>query len=323
MDLARRLTELAPEIVVGDELCFRELAPAFRSLARGAVAPKRVLLVHHLTAWETELPPRRQLEARAGEQHAIEASDWLIATSETTRARLLAEGVRERIDVVLPGADRLARVSSPQPGARSLEPGACPVRFVFLGAVVPRKRVVALTRAFAAGGASDHARLVIVGSTTRDEAYVGELRRAIAEHGLAERVELTGEVDEADVARALEEGDVLVMPSSLEGYGIAATEAIRAGLPVIAARAQGLEEALAPCPEARFFADDDAALGAALARFAGDAALRGSMIEAARAAADRMPTWAQCVESFRASLPRSPEGEGERGDRGAKERGST
>jgi len=57
------------------------------------------------------------------------------------------------------------------------------------------------------------------------------------------------------VARALANGDALVMPSSLEGYGIAATEAIHAGTPVIAARTPGLEEALAPCPDATLFAD--------------------------------------------------------------------
>lgn len=311
MAVAHRLTAIAPEIIVGDELCFRELAPAFRAMGRNAAAPKRVLLVHHLTAWETELSEPRRVEARAAERRAIEACDWIVTTSETTKARLLAEGVRERIDVILPGADRLARtadsarLSSPRTGALNPKPAGHPLRFVFLGSVIPRKRVVALTRAFATGGASDVGQLVIVGSTTRDEAYVAEVRRVIAEHGIAERVEVTGEVDEASVARALADADVLVMASSLEGYGIAATEAIWAGLPVIAARAQGLEEALAPCPGARIFADDDAALASALARFAKDAGLRGSMLTAALVAADRMPTWARCADEFRASLRRS------------------
>jgi D-inositol-3-phosphate glycosyltransferase len=90
------------------------------------------------------------------------------------------------------------------------------------------------------------------------------------------------------------------MPSSLEGYGIAATEAIHAGVPVIAARAQGLDEALAPCPDAAMFADDEPALASALASFATDASLRARMIAAARAAAPRMPTWASCAEQLRA-----------------------
>ncbi|HSO31873.1 MAG TPA: glycosyltransferase, partial [Labilithrix sp.] len=86
------------------------------------------------------------------------------------------------------------------------------------------------------------------------------------------------------------------------GYGIAATEAIHAGVPVIAARAQGLEEALAPCPEACLFADDEHALAATLRRFATDAALRTSMRDAAGAAAPRMPTWSSCATAFRKAL---------------------
>ena len=294
-ELARQIAAIAPEIMVGDELCFRELAIAFRMVGRGKRVPRRVLLVHHLTAWETELAPLRRRAVRVGERLAIDACDGIVATSRTTRERLVAEGVRERIDVVVPGADRLERGRG-----RERERGR-EVRFVFVGAVVARKRVVEMVRAFG-GGASKVGRLVIVGSTTRDQAYVGEVRRAIAEHGLGERVEMTGEIDEEGVARALDDADVLVMPSSLEGYGIAATEAIWAGLPVIAARAQGLEEALAPCPDARLFADDEPELAAALMRFATDASLRASMTEAARVAADGMPTWSQCVDDFRASL---------------------
>lgn len=316
MRIAREVRAVAAEVVVGDELCFRELAVAFR-LLRGAEV-KRVLLVHHLTSWEKEIAAPRRAWVGARERLAIGGSDRVITTSETTRARLLAEGVRKTIDVVLPGADRLMRererepelVREPEPervrvrvrdgrydGGRERD-----VRVVFVGAVTARKKVVELVRAFAEG-AHAKARLVLVGST-RDENYAREVRRAVVWGGVVERVTFTGEVDERGVADALAEADVLVMPSSLEGYGIAATEAIRAGVPVIAARAQGLEEALAPCPAATVLVDDEAALGRALARFAGDVTMREAMQRAAREAADRMPTWAQCAASFRASLER-------------------
>lgn len=293
--LARRVEELAPDVVVGDELCFPELAVAFRMLARGKRTPRRVLLVHHLTAWEAELAPLRRRVVRAGERLAVEASDALIATSHATRARLVAEGVRERIDVALPGADRLER--RPR---ESLRAGG-EVVFLFLGTVAARKGVLPMVRAFARG-ASAHAMLRLVGSTTREPAYVDEVERSIDELGLRDRVTLDGEVDEDGVSRALAAADVLVMPSSLEGYGIAATEAVVAGLPVIAARAQGIEEALAPCPEARLFADDEDALAVAMQRFATEASLRAAMVDAARAAASRMPSWAGCAEAFRAAL---------------------
>ena len=292
--LAREVRAFDADVVVGDELCFRELAVAFRKLRGGR--PARVLLVHHLTAWETERGVLPRQAARLVERLALSASDRIVATSSTTRDRLVAEKVKAPVDVVLPGADRLS--------LERKHTRAVGVRFVSVGTVVARKRVVELVRAFAKG-ASTHARLAIVGSTTRDAGYVREVRRAIAQHHLVEHVTMLGELGEEGVAQALAEADALVMPSSLEGYGIAATEAIRAGIPVIAARAQGLEEALAPCPAARLFADDEAALAAALARFATDASLRATMTTAAGAAASRMPTWAACIEGFRASLARA------------------
>ena len=289
--LAARIREIDPDVVVGDELCFRELGIAFERLGAGD-RPRRVLLVHHLTAWETELSPERRRAVHAAERLAIDASDALIVTSCTTKERLVREGVSAKIDVVLPGADRL-RVR-----LRESESGT---RFVFVGAVVARKRVVELVRAFGRG-AHRNGRLAIVGSTAHDPAYVASVRAAIAGLGLGERVVMDGEVDEEGVTGALARADVFVMPSTLEGYGIAATEAIYAGVPVIAARAQGLEEALAPCAGATLFADDEDALASALGRFASDRALRARMTDAARAASSRMPTWSECAERFRAAL---------------------
>jgi glycosyltransferase involved in cell wall biosynthesis len=297
--LVRELRALAPDVVVGDELCFRELAVTFRLLGAGwqRRAPRRFLLVHHLTAWEPELAPLRRRALGLVEALAIGTSDRVIATSQTTRDRLIAEGTRRPIDVVLPGADRLA---PPRPRTPARD-GT--VRFLFVGSVVARKRVIELVRAFARG-ASVNGRLVIVGSTTRDPVYAREVKRAIAQHHQVERVTMVGELGEEGVARALADADVLVMPSSLEGYGIAATEAIHAGIPVIAARAQGLLEALAPCPEARRFADDQPSLTAALASFATEAPLRVAMTAAAEAARQRMPTWASCAAEVRAALLR-------------------
>jgi glycosyltransferase involved in cell wall biosynthesis len=308
--LAKRIEAIDPDVVVGDELCFRELGIAFRRLGHetGARRVRRVLLVHHLTAWEVELSALRRRVVRAAERFAIEASDAVIVTSCTTKERLVREGVRERIDVVLPGADRLGGSESGSESesesgseSESQSGSGSGVRFVFLGAVVGRKRVLELVRAFG-GGAHTRGRLRIVGSTARDVGYVRRVRDEIARLGLGGCVVMAGEVDEGGVRRALADADVLVMPSTLEGYGIAATEAIYAGVPVIAARAQGLEEALAPCPDATLFADDEDALAKALDRFAHDDGLRASMIEAARTAASRMPTWASCAEAFRAAL---------------------
>lgn len=293
--LARRLRELAPEVVVGDELCFRELAVAFSILRDAGDPPLRVLLVHHLTAWETELPAPTRQALRAEEQQAIDASDRVVTTSHTTRDRLADEGPTPSIRVVLPGADRLERPTSRERDKK----GA--VRFVFVGSLVARKRVLELVRAFCEG-AHEHGTLALVGSTTRDASYARDVARLVEERNVGDRVTLSGEVDEAEVARAIAAADVFVMPSSLEGYGIAATEAMYAGVPVIAARTPGLEEALASCNDGALFVANESELAAALSRFASDASLRDRMTRAARAAALLLPTWSQCAIAFRAAL---------------------
>ncbi|MFO0735115.1 MAG: glycosyltransferase family 4 protein [Labilithrix sp.] len=271
----RRLA--STRLVIGDELCFRELAFVFPRLA-GA---RRVLLVHHLTCWEEERSPRERLRARAGEARALRAASAVVTTSQATRARLEREGAPERrIEVVRPGSDRLPVAG---PAARGSA-----TRFLFLGAVTARKRVRELVKALPPG-----AELRVVGSITRDGGYADAVR------ALGGAVTFLGEVDDPTVALELAAVDALVMPSSLEGYGIAATEAIAAGLPVIAARTPGLEEALAPCPDAALFVNagpDSSALASALHRFSTDATLRARMRAAAATAT--LPSWADTVTRF-------------------------
>ncbi|MBX3190174.1 MAG: glycosyltransferase family 4 protein [Labilithrix sp.] len=282
--LAKAIRARRPDVVVGDELCFRELAIAFP-----LVDAPCVLLVHHLTAWEVERSVHERRSARVLERAAIRASDRVIATSEATRRRLEREACGVAVEVAIPGSDRLPIEQ------RTTTEDATP-QVVFVGTISARKRVRELVRAFTR--AHPEARLTLVGSTTREPAYARLVRQEIARLGLEARVVSTGEADDRGLARALANADVLVLASSLEGYGIAAAEAVRAGVPVIAARSPALTEALAPCPLASTYVDDDD-LAEALRRVTTDDALRASLRAAAREAAPRMPTWSACVDTFR------------------------
>ncbi|AKU96097.1 Glycosyltransferase MshA involved in mycothiol biosynthesis [Labilithrix luteola] len=298
--LATEILRDRPDVVVGDELCFRELAVTFPVLARAGQEPPipRVLLVHHLTAWEAELSRNARLRARAAERFTLRFSDAIVTTSEATRHRLRGEVKNRTIDVVVPGADRFVHASMCRSSSRAA------VRFVFVGAIVPRKRVLTLVHAFATASkrCATPTELVLVGSTTREPIYAGTIERTIAELGLGDRIRLLGERPDEDVAVAIADADVLVLPSSLEGWGIAATEAIHAGTPVIAARTAGLVEALSSAEGATLFADGDRELEDCLARFATDAELRGSMAECARRASAELPRWSESVVQFRRAL---------------------
>jgi glycosyltransferase involved in cell wall biosynthesis len=81
-----------------------------------------------------------------------------------------------------------------------------------------------------------------------------------------------------DVAECLAAADVAVLPSRHEGLGVAALEAMAAGLPVIASRTGGLAEVVVDGESGLLVPPEGAAaLAAALDRLACDAGARARM----------------------------------------------
>ena len=99
---------------------------------------------------------------------------------------------------------------------------------------------------------------------------------------LPPNVRLLGRLD--DIRPLLAAADVFAMPSRREGQGIAALEAMAAGVPVAASRVGGLAEMLADGETALLVPPDDpAALAAALSRLQGDSRLRRNLAQSASA----------------------------------------
>ena len=291
--LGRRLARLRPEVVVGDELCFREIAPAFAALPAGVA---RVLLVHYLSQWELPAGPPRAAVALA-EGAAMRASDAHLATSATTAARLRREHGLARVDVAPPGADRLPRLP------RATRGEGAP-RLLFVGSWLPRKRLLALLAAFERVG-DPRAELMLLGDPGRDLTYAARVRAAIeGSLFLRERVIIGGLVGDEALAAALAEADALVLASSFEGYGMVLTEAIHAGLPVVATRTGAVAEVVRDGEEA-LICEGEGDLATALGRFLGDADLRARMGAAAEARAPGLPTWDGTADAVRATITRA------------------
>ncbi|WP_437686207.1 glycosyltransferase family 4 protein [Sorangium sp. So ce176] len=290
--LARRLARIDPAVVVGDELCFPELGPAFAALPRRI---GRALLVHHLSAWE--LPPGPRRAALALQESAVlRLSDARLATSATTAARLRREHGVDRVDVAPPGADRL-------PLLPRAPRGGGPLRITFVGSFIPRKGLLELLAAFERVG-SPRATLALVGDAARDPAHGEQVRRAIAASAfLRARVVVPGVLGDGALAAELAATDALILPSRLEGYGMVLTEAVRAGVPVLAARAGAIAEVVQDGAEALLW-DDGEGLARALSRFLDDAALRSSMSRAAAVRSAALPTWDGAAAAVRAAIAR-------------------
>lgn len=97
-----------------------------------------------------------------------------------------------------------------------------------LGRLVPKKGFDLLLRAFA--GVTTDAGLVIAG-LGREQQELQELAAAL---GIADRVCFPGVLDRGQVAWAMANARVFVMPSRVEPFGIVALEAWRAGVPLLA-----------------------------------------------------------------------------------------
>jgi glycosyltransferase involved in cell wall biosynthesis len=190
------------------------------------------LTLHDLRSLElAHTPMSRRLLARKVIGSAVETAACVLTVSETVRAQLL-ERFRvdpARVTVVPNAADHF----TPLPRARGPE-----APLLHVGHVEPRKNLELLVRALA------HDRelppLLLAGAAKRGE---DERLRALASQlGVGERLRFLGAFDERELPTLYSTCACVVLPSRLEGFGIPALEAQRAGAPLAIARAGALPE---------------------------------------------------------------------------------
>lgn len=104
----------------------------------------------------------------------------------------------------------------------------------------------------------------------------GPMKATLARH-LPPNAKLLGRLD--DILPLLAAADVFAVPSRREGQGIAALEAMAAGVPVVASRVGGLADMLTDGKSALLVPPNEPdALAAALSRLKSDARLRGKLV---------------------------------------------
>ena len=296
----RRARDPEGALVVVDELCHPRVALA-SLLHRVRPRARLVALVHHLAASERSGASSR---ARlAVERLLLDAAARVVVTSETTRRALVAVGVDPaRIRAVLPGRDRLGeRFAPPEP-----DPDGA-IRLLFLGALTPRKGVLALVHAMDA--LPPRATLTLAGPDDRDLAYAAAVRAAIARSSARDRIRVTGALPDAAVAAALSSHDLFVLPSLYEGFGIAVAEALAHGLGVVSTTAGAIPEVVRDGREAILVPPgDERALAAALVRAVRDPARLTVMQTAAIVRAQSLPRWEDTRREFAEALRSAAEG---------------
>jgi glycosyltransferase involved in cell wall biosynthesis len=262
-----------------------------------ALAGRRpvIALVHHPLACETGLSPERAAALQASEQAALAAVAHVVATSETTAALLAADYAVPpvRISVAPPGCDREPRaIGSDNNGT---------VNLLAVGSLVPRKGYDTLLAALAPlRDLPWH--LTIVGDPTRSPGTAEALMKQAHSLGLDHKVTFAGAVPEAVLAERYAAADLFVLASRFEGYGMAFTEALVRGVPVIATSGGAVASTVPPGCGLLVPPDDVAALSQALSVAIIDRERRRAWSEAAWTAGQRFPTWEASADIFAAAL---------------------
>jgi len=153
------------------------------------------------------------------------------ATAVSTFVQELAEHAYHRpVSRILNGIDLRERPAPPGP-IRSTR------HLVFVGRFNSQKNLPLLINALAhLTGANWRATIVGDGP---DRATVESL---IEKHRLGDRVALAGWLPAAQVAAILDDGDILCMPSLSEGIPVAAVEALKHGLAIVASDIPGVRD---------------------------------------------------------------------------------
>ena len=246
---------------------------------------------------------------------AIEQSDGVTSISEYLRERTVeAFGVNNHIEVIrnFVNCDVYVRDPSKVAAMRPRFAAKDEKLLVHLSNFRPVKRILDVVEVFARVAKALPARLMMIGDGPD---------RSAAEHlalslGVADRIHFLGKQD--NVNELLPLADLMLMPSEMESFGLAALEAMACSVPSIATRVGGVPELIedgagpqgGPANGLLFPVGDIAAMGdAAIALLSDQARLAAMSTAARRTASDRfcssriIPVYEQYYERV---LARSP-----------------
>ncbi|MBQ0927768.1 glycosyltransferase family 4 protein [Saccharopolyspora endophytica] len=238
---------------------------------------RTAVLVHLPLAEETGLDPATAARLDTAERATLRAADLVLATSPQAAQRLARHHGLHRVRTATPGTEPAALV----PGTDGVS------RLLCVASLTPRKGHDVLVEALAG--------LPLTCDFVGPAPDPDRVRRLLEHH---EGVRWRGPLHGAELADAYAAADLLVQPSLAETYGMAVTEALARGIPVIASAvpdALGDGGLLLP-------PGDTAALADALRRWSDDPDFRSRLRESALRRRDQLPTWDSTARQLAAAL---------------------
>lgn len=194
-----------------------------------------VALLHHLG---DPIPAGRWVE-----RHLLKRFDGILCCSQFTARTVRQQcGVQPtRVECIYPGVDPCfspGLLDRNRAGLEGVVPANTPC-FLFIGSLIARKNLEWLLDTFASYCAAGHAgHLVIAGRGPEEEA----LRVRAAAQALEKRVHFFGGISPEQQLALYRSASVFVFPSLMEGFGLAAAEAMACGMPAIVSDRGSLPE---------------------------------------------------------------------------------
>jgi glycosyltransferase involved in cell wall biosynthesis len=250
---------------------------------------------HDATPWTCRYRGRFERLVRRGIYRGVNLRACRAATSVVTNFSTLGDELatrshleRTKFTTVANGVDGAVANG----GTTETDPVDDGPFLLFVGSLVDRKAPDLLVRAMAQVGL----RCVFAG-----DGPMREHLEALAEQlGVDGRVQFRGALEPAEVAELYASATALVLPSVSEGLPLVAVEALRAGVPVVASRLDGIATVVQDRVNGLLVEPGDAAsLASALVELEHDAELLATLRRGATESAPSVLEWSEVASQLR------------------------
>lgn len=250
-----------------------------------------IALVHHPLALESGLSNEAIDRLKESETKALQYAKHVIVTSQATAKIMKNFGVTEdRMSVVIPGTEVTLAPAAPRVEFSSTQ-------LLSVGSVTHRKGFDVLINALALiKDLTWH--LSIVGDTSRDDECASQVIQLIQLHRLQTRITMIGILSQAQLSTLYANSDVFVLASRFEGYGMAYTEAMAHGLPIIGTTAGAIPDTVPHQAGILVTPDDVVELANAITKMVSEPMTRQMYAKEALKTASLLPSWQAAAAAF-------------------------
>ena len=237
------IAELKVDILLQDELNHPSLFWLNQKIRRQIDFPI-ISIVHHLRSSEKHAPLAAALY-RLIEKAYLNSVDGFIFNSQTTRKTVEDLSGKPVPGIVAHPAGDLYGTGMDREEVILRCRSEGPLKILFVGNIIPRKGLHTLLLALQ-NLSKQNWTLEIVGRQDVDPDYVAGLKKQVMQGGLDSRVTWLDRLEDAQMEHIFRRSQVLVMPSSYEGFGIVYLEGMAFGLPGIASLVGAAHEIITP-----------------------------------------------------------------------------